>query len=165
MNVLEEHAVDYQDGYLSIWASSIDIIRSSQNLPFIYSCHKKVAQDVDFLSALMYKIHLMHAEWVFSDELTFMTFSIVRGQSVPNCNPEPRLCNIKWWKFTGRRSLTLCRVRLVCLCLCLIGILVRDTKPVFMDGTNPHLLQRGVQFQCFYILYITFLSILAKNWI
>jgi hypothetical protein len=63
--------------------------------PVLYSCQKKMAQHLDFLTALLNKIRLMHSEWPLCDELTSATFSLVGRQSVRNCNPEPRLCNIK----------------------------------------------------------------------
>jgi hypothetical protein len=66
-----------------------------QTWPVLYSCQKKVAQHVDFLTALFDKFRLMHSEWPLCDALTSVTFSHVDRQSDPNCNPEPRLCNIK----------------------------------------------------------------------
>jgi len=87
-----------------------------------------VAQHVVSLIAFLNKIRLMHAKWPLCDELTSVTFILVGRQSVRNCNPEPRLCNIKWWKFTSRRRLTLCRVRIICPLSLLVCILVRDTS-------------------------------------
>ena len=62
--------------------------------PVQYSYQKKMAQYVGFLTTLLNKIRLMHAEWPLCEELTSVTFSLVGRQSVRNCNPEPRLCNI-----------------------------------------------------------------------
>ena len=111
-----------------------------QTWPVLYSCQKKMAQHVDFLAALLNKISLMHGVWPLRGELTSMTFSPVGKQSFRNCNPEPRLCNIKRWKFTSIPSLTLCRVTFIRLCRCVLCILVRDTKPIFMDRKNQRFL-------------------------
>jgi hypothetical protein len=132
--------------------------------PVLYSCQKKVAQHVVFLTALLNKICLVHAEWPLCDELTSVTFSLVGRQSVRNCNPEPRLCNIKLWKFTSRRRLTLYRVRIVCLCRCLLCILVRDTKPIFMDRKNPRFLWREVRFHYTCIMHTYFYLCYLKIW-
>jgi hypothetical protein len=121
------------------------------------------AQHVDFLTALMYRIHLMHTEWVLSDELMSVTSSLGGGQSVPNCNLEPRLCNVKWWKFTGRRSLALCWARIICLCHCLVCTLVRDTKPVFYGLYKFKFSSKRVAVAVFLYHAHVFLSVLAEN--